>query len=62
MNNTKPLTSVGGFLILIKGDMTMGKKKKVWVDVNEVVKASTVPKKKKEIYIIMTTIPKGQGK
>lgn len=62
MNNTKPLTSVGGFLILIKGDMTMGKKKKVWVDIDEVVKASVVPKKKKEIYKIMTSIPKGQGK
>lgn len=42
--------------------MTMGKKVKVWKEIDEVVKASTVPKKKKEIYIIMTTIPKGQGK
>lgn len=43
--------------------MTMSKNKKtVWVDINEVVKASTVPKKKKDIYIIMTSIPKGQGK
>lgn len=42
--------------------MTMGKKKMVWIDVNEVVKASVVPKKKKDIYIIMTTVPKGQGK
>lgn len=62
MNNTKPLTSVGGFLILIKGDMTMSKKVKVWKEIDEVVKASVVPKKKKDIYVIMTSIPKGQGK
>lgn len=42
--------------------MTMGKKKRVWRDIDEVVKASVVPKKKKDIYIIMTSIPKGQGK
>lgn len=40
----------------------MGKKKRVWRDIDEVVKASVVPKKKKDIYIIMTSIPKGQGK
>lgn len=38
----------------------MGEKKKVWVDINEVVKASTVPRKKKDIYVIMTSIPKGE--
>ena len=62
MNNTKPLTSVGGFLILIKGDRTMGKKKKVWVDIDEVVKVSTVPPKKKKWFELMIEVPKGQGK
>ena len=40
----------------------MSKKVKAWKEIDEVVKASVVPKKKRDIYIIMTSIPKGQGK
>lgn len=36
----------------------MSEKVKVWREVDEVVKASSVPKKKKDIYKIMTSIPK----
>lgn len=35
----------------------MRKKVKVWKEVDEVVKASTVSKRKKETVIIMTSIP-----
>ena len=52
------------FLILIKGDRTLSKSKKVkvWRDIDEVVKASTTPKSKKKWYELMIEIPKGQGK
>lgn len=51
------------FLILIKGDRTLSKTKKmVWVDIDKVVKASTTPKEKKKWYELMIEVPKGQGK
>ena len=51
------------FLILIKGDRTLSKgKKKVWKDIDEVIKASDTPKEKKEWYKLMIEVPKGQGK
>ncbi|MGL5507220.1 MAG: hypothetical protein ACRDB0_04875 [Paraclostridium sp.] len=41
----------------------MGKKRvKAWKDIDEVVKASTVPKNKKKWYELMTEVPKGNEK
>lgn len=41
----------------------MGKtKKKVWKDIDEVVKAAIVPTKKKKWYELMVEVPKGEGK
>lgn len=39
----------------------MGKKKKVWRDINEVVKVATVPPKKKKWFELMIEVPKGRG-
>lgn len=38
----------------------MGNKKKVWVDANEVIKASSVPNTKKKWYELMKEVPKGE--
>lgn len=38
----------------------MNKKKKVWVDIDKVVKASSVPHAKKKWYEIMKEVPKGE--
>lgn len=39
----------------------MGKnKKKVWKDINEVVKVATIPSKKKRWFELMVEVPKGE--
>ena len=42
---------------LSRGDKT---KKKVWKDANEVVKASSLKDKEKDIFKIMSEIPQGE--
>lgn len=44
------------------GGMQVKKKLKKWVDIDEVVKVSTVPPKKKKWFELMIEVPKGQGK
>ena len=45
----------------LKGTGKVKKKKvKVWKDVNEVVKASSLKDKEKDIFKIMSEIPKGE--
>lgn len=42
------------------GGMQVKKKSKKWVDIDEVVKASTTPKSKKKWYELMIEVPKGE--